>query len=178
MYLRYNYALDSHYRRWGNRKYGQNRHHDHEDVVDHFDNHLVWFTSQGLTLLSKMYHDRGKEYNELVNKYGEPRYRRSDLFIPFEKCANRDVFLIPSHPTPPWKPRIEWSDTPGLEMPSKGWVAKSPVADDDGDGGDDDDDDDDDDHHHHHHHHHHHDIDACWGEKWMRKIGYFIWDRD
>ena len=43
----------------------------------------------------------------------------------------------------------EWRDTPGMEMPSKGWIEKNPADD-----------------------------DAYWGEKWMRKIGHFIWDRD
>ena len=123
-------------------------------VVDEFDNHMVWFASQGLALLHKIYVDRRMGYKALVAKYGVPCYRAAELFIPFKQCAERHRYGV-TDPTASWKPRKTWSDTPGMELPSKGWIAKSPASDatryaDDG----------------------------YWGEKWMRKIGYYIWDRE
>lgn len=41
-----------------------------------------------------------------------------------------------------------------MELPSKGWLGTKPVIDGDPEN------------------------TAYWGEKWMRKIGYYIWDRD
>ena len=154
--LRYAEAEDSWYGQWGNKNYGQNRHDDHEEVVDKFDDHMVWFTSQGLTLLRRIYDDRKLGYSALIEKHGKPRYRHAELFILFEKCADRQIFGA-TDPSASWTPRKTWPDTPGMELPSKGWLAKSPasnaVVNKDPD-------------------------DAYWGEKWMRKIGYFIWDRD
>ena len=122
-------------------------------MVDEFDNYMVWYASQGLTLLRKIYNDRKLGYEALLDKYCEPRYRPAELFVPFEKCANRqggDVNI----PNASVTPRQTWLDTQGMELPSKGWLAKSSASDDWVDG------------------------DTYWGEKWMRKIGYYIWDRD
>lgn len=152
--LRYDEAYNSWFGRWGRRQHGQNRHHDHEEVVDEFDNHVVWHASQGLSLLAKIYHDRNLAYSALTEKYGAPRYRLAEFFLPIEECSGRRGYGFASDPAASWTPRTKWSDTPGLELPSRGWLAKSPATDDTLDN------------------------TAYWGEKWMRKIGYFIWDRD
>ena len=110
---------------------------------------MVWFASHGLTLLRKIYDNRHAGYEGLVRKTCEPRYRAIELFIPFERCADRRGSRG-RDPSASWKPDKVWPDTPGMELPSKGWLAKSPAS----------------------------DAFAYWGEKWMRKIGYFIWDRD
>ena len=153
MNLRYLDACDSLYGPYGNKNHGRNRHFDHEEAAEEFDNHTVWFASQGLTLLKKIYIDRHLGYNALVEKHCPPRYRPAELFIPVEKCAEQQWYDI-SDPKDSWKPRHTWSDTVGMELPSKSWLAKGPTSDSNG-----------------------HE-EAYWGEKWMRKIGYYIWDRD
>lgn len=153
MILRYNEAHKSLHGHWGNKNHGQNRHDDHEEVVDEFENHVVWFASQGLTLLRKIYNDREGGYQALVDKHGKPRYRAAELFVPFQKCADRQVYDF-RDPYASWTPRKTWADTLGMEQPSKGWLAKSPASEDQWW------------------------EDAYWGDKWIRKIGYFIWDRD
>lgn len=154
MTLRYRDAYDSWYGPFRNKNYGRNRHFDHEEVADEFDNHTVWFASQGLTLLKKIYVDRNLGYEALVEKHCQPRYRAAELFLPFQKCADRQWTDV-SDPEDSWKPRHTWSDTLGMELPSKGWLAKGPTSD-SSNGYD----------------------PAYWGEKWLRKIGYYIWDRD
>ena len=114
---------------------------------------MVWFASQGLTLLQTLYNDRHLGYQAMVDKHGEPRFRPAELFVPFQKSADRHGSSI-NDPSAKWIPRQTWPDTSGLELPSKGWLAKSPGSDDK------------------------EEIDAYWGEKWARKIGYPIWDRD
>ncbi|CAD6592390.1 MAG: hypothetical protein ASARMPRED_006247 [Alectoria sarmentosa] len=151
--LRYDEAYESWYGRSGNRFHGRNRHTDHEKVADEFDNHVVWFTSQGLSLLQRIYYDRKAGYAALMEKHCVPRYRLAEIFVPFEECANRREYGFESDEKSVWKPRKLWPDTPGMELPSKGWLAKSPATDT-------------------------RENTAYWGEKWMRKIGYFIWDRD
>ena len=123
-------------------------------MVDEFDNHMVWSTSQGLSLLRKIYDDRKMGYVALTEKHWGPRYRLAECFVPFERCANRRWWSLSGDPDSIWKPRKVWSDTSGMELPSKGWLGKSPPIDDDAEN------------------------TAYWGDKWMRKIGYSIWDRE
>lgn len=147
--LRYDEAYKSWYTPYYNQHHGKNRHDDHEVVVEEFHNHIVWYTSQGLNIIRGIYEDRNERYGTLTEKYGNPRYRIADFFMPFAKITQRGwqagVTLSPSS----WDPRYEWRDAPGMEMPSKGWIEKNPA-----------------------------DHDAYWGEKWRRKIGYFLWDRE
>lgn len=123
-------------------------------VAPEFDNHIVWFTSQGLALLRNIYDDRKIGYGVLIKEHCGPCYRLSQCFVPMFKCANRVGRDTPYDPDACWKPRKAWPDTPGMELPTKGWLGKSPAIDFDEEN------------------------DAYWGEKWMRKIGYYIWDRD
>ena len=115
---------------------------------------MVWFASQGLTLLQKLYNDRQLRYSAIVDKHGEPRFRPSELFVPFKNSADRYEAGSIIDPFANWTPRQIWPDTSGLELPSKGWLATSPGS----DQGE--------------------EIVAYWGEKWARKIGYYIWDRN
>ena len=147
--MRYDEAYKSWYTPYYNKHHGKNRHDDHEVVVDEFHNHIVWYTSQGLSTIRGIYEDRKEEYNTLTEKYGSPRYQIADFFLPFAKIAQRGPQAVTNPSPPSWVPRHEWRDTPGMELPSKGWIDKNPADD-----------------------------DPYWGEKWMRKIGYFIWDRD
>lgn len=105
-----------------------------------------------MSLLGHIYEDRLVDYHKLIEKYGKPRYRLAEFFVPFEMCAAR-LFHFDRDPKATWTPRATWSDKLGMEKPSKGWLAKCPVSDDT------------------------EDTDAYWGDKWTRKIGYFIWDR-
>lgn len=147
--MRYDDAYKSWYTPYYNRGHGENRHNDHEEVVDEFHNHIVWYTSQGLSMVRGIYEDRKEGYQKLIEKYGNPRYRMTDFFLPFAKIAQRRWQAVGSLSPPSWIPRHEWRDAPGMELPSKGWLDKNPADD-----------------------------EAYWGEKWMRKIGYFIWDRE
>lgn len=145
--MRYHEAYKSWFTPYYNRHHGKNRHDDHEEVVDEFHNHLLWYTSQGLGMIRGIYDDREQDYGALTGKYGHPRYRIADFFIPFEKVSLPHSRYADT-PSTPRRPSQKWSDTPGMELPSKGWLAKNPA-----------------------------DEEAYWGEKWMRKIGFFIWDR-
>ena len=129
-----------------------NRHEDHDAAADEFDNHMVWFMSQGLSLLRCIYDDREAGYSALTNKHGDPRYRLAKRFVPFDECADRRSYGFDSDFNAPRTPRKVWPDTPGMELPSRGWLGKSPVGDVVLDN------------------------TEYWGEKWMRKIGYYIWD--
>ena len=114
---------------------------------------MVWFASQGLTFLRHLYYDRQLTYQAMVDKHGEFHVRPSEMFVPFQKSADRHGYGF-KDASASWIPRQTWPDTSSLELPSKGWLAKSPVLDDYGE------------------------MDSYWGEKWARKIGYPIWDRD
>lgn len=147
--LRYDEAYKSWYTPYYNRYHGKNRHDDHEAVVDEFHNHIVWHTSQGLNIIRGIYEDRKESYSKLTEKYGNPRYRIAGFFLPFAKIAQQGWPALTMPSPSSWNPRHRWRGALGMELPSKGWLDKSPPVD-----------------------------DAYWGEKWTRKIGLFIWDRD
>ena len=144
--LRYDEAYRSWYCPGHPRVHGENRHRDHDEVVYEFDNLLIWHTSQGLGMLRGIYDDREKGYDALIKKYGQLRYRSPSLFQPYYEILRLSRY---SDRTIAWRPRHEWQDTPGLELPSKGWLPFGAR------GG-----------------------EPAWGYKWLRKIGLYIWDRE
>ena len=127
---------------------GEDRHQDHKHAEEDFRHFLEQYLCQGLSLLKSIYEDRMNSHDELTQKYGRHRYNTNTNFLPYEYLSK--IFRnLADPPRYPCKPRHEWDDTPGMELPSKGWVNQNPRT-----------------------------VDACWGQKWTRKIGYFIWDRE
>lgn len=146
--MRYREASKSWFTPYNNRHHGNTRHDDHEEAADEFYNNLVWYSSQGLGMIRGIYDDRKLTYDDLTEKYGPTRYRIAEFFLPFGKVAHRYP-RFGRIAGAPWRPKQRWQDAPGMELPSKGWLGKNPTHE-----------------------------EAYWGEKWTRKIGLFIWDRE
>lgn len=146
--VRYNEAYESCFTPSYIRDYGEDRHQDHKRAEPEFHRYVLRYMCQGLNLLKGIYEDRMKSHNELTKKYGRHPYNTTPLFIPYRYMEQTYGNYV-TRPRYPWKPRYEWKDTPGMELPSKGWLNQNPRN-----------------------------VNAYWGQKWTRKIGYFIWDRE
>ena len=146
--IRYDAAYGSCFTSFSRPHYGEDRHQDHKYADEYFQGYLKEYLCQGLSMLKSIYEDRMNSHDELTKKYRRRRYNTTPFFIPYGYLSK--IFMNPlAPPRYPCKPRHEWEDTPGMELPSKGWINQNPRT-----------------------------VDACWGQKWTRKIGSFIWDRD
>ena len=146
--IRYDAAYRSCFTPFSRPHYGEDRHQDHKHADEHFHEYLKQYLCQGLSMFRSIYEDRTNTHDELTKKYGRYRYDTDESFLPYEYMAEK-IRNLASPMRYPCKPRHEWEDTPGIELPSKGWLNQNPRT-----------------------------VDACWGQRWTRKIGYFIWDRD
>ena len=146
--MRYDAAYRSCFTPFSRPHYGEDRHQDHKHADERFHEYLQQHLSQGLSMLKGIYEDRTNTHDELTKKYGRYRYKTDESFLPYEYMTEK-IRNLASPMRYPCKPRHEWNDTPGMELPSRGWLNQNPRT-----------------------------VDACWGQKGTRKIGYFIWDRE
>lgn len=140
--------------------FGSDKHRDHRMIKDEFEANLVYFTSQSLSFLHRIYKYRKSPPEVARYNNPPPLFRHVKLFLPAHMCAE-SVRNFSSHDPdedPSWKPRRRWPDTAGFELPSKGWLAKNPSD--------------------YVHWWEREEIpESYWGDMWSRKTGYLLWDR-